>query len=99
MQTLLFKHRVPHQNVFWSLSDDLSGGDRPRANPDILHTQLILKKNVPVRALIERRSLFDVLEAKKKKKKKFQGIYKAFKAGPALISLARRFASLDIHPR
>jgi hypothetical protein len=44
----------------------LSGGDRSGANPETLNTQLILKKNVPVRAFIEKRSLFDVLETKQK---------------------------------
>jgi hypothetical protein len=49
----------------WSLRDQLSGGDPFRANPETLTTQLMLKKNVPVRALIEQRSLFDVLDANK----------------------------------
>jgi len=37
----------------WSLADQLSGGDRASVSPETLAAQMMLKKNVPVRAQIE----------------------------------------------
>ncbi len=43
----------------WSLADQLSGGDRAAASPTTLAAQMLLKKNVPVRAQIEAVQLFN----------------------------------------
>jgi hypothetical protein len=51
---------APSERV-WSAADDVSGGDRSSVAPETLDTQLSLKKNTPVRALLEGCSLFDAL--------------------------------------
>ncbi len=48
----------------WSAADDVSGGDRSNVDPETLDAELILKKNTPVRALLESCSLFDALGCK-----------------------------------
>jgi hypothetical protein len=48
----------------WSAADDLSGGDPAAVSADMLNARLALKKNTPVRALIDGVSLFDALTMK-----------------------------------
>ena len=48
----------------WSVADDVSGGDRSNVDPETLDAELLLKKNTPVRALLESCSLFDALGSK-----------------------------------